>query len=130
MIENIKKWLVLFLSSLLVSCSYDKLSVAPTCDSSSVSYSKDIKPILMSNCYSCHSTSATAGGEGLDLENFVSLSNYLKNDYRGNGIFGSQFYHVIKKSSGVIPMPPSSGRLSDCDVAKIHIWISNNAPEN
>jgi hypothetical protein len=70
-----------------------------------------------------------AGGEGLDLQNFNSLKQYLTNGYRGDTIYGSEFYHIITQSPGVIPMPPA-GKLSDCDISKIDRWLKKGAPED
>ena len=143
--SKISNWVSLFSVFFLFSCEYDKLSVQPaiqpvvsttttsstptTCDSIPVSYTKDIIPILQLHCYSCHSPTYTHY-TGVDLENYTSLRSYMNSYYYGDGVFGSQFYHTIKKSFGVVPMPPNNDKLSDCEASKVHEWILNNAPNN
>jgi mono/diheme cytochrome c family protein len=121
----------LFLTFIVYSCTWRK-EITPAsdivnCDTIDVTYSKIIQPILKTNCYSCHSTTVTANGGSLDIQNFSSLTNYLNNNY--DGVFGSQFYRVISQTPGTLPMPPV-GKLSDCDIAKIKSWINKKAPNN
>jgi len=122
---------IIFISLIVFSCTWKKENfvVAQTsnCDTSNTSYSKVIQPIFQANCYSCHSTSVTSTGGGLDIQNFTSLTNYLNRNY--TGVFGSQFYNVISQSQGTLPMPPGY-KLPDCDIAKIKAWINKGAPNN
>ena len=107
-------------------------NVTVSCDTINISYVCTIKPILGSNCYSCHSSSASDSGKvALDLENFSSLKNYLKLFYRNDSIYGSKFYHVIMQAQLVIPMPPApQAKLSDTDIRFIKKWLNSGAPEN
>ncbi len=123
-----------FFALVLFSCRYDKENIPdPTttsgCDTLNVSYSATVKPILQANCYPCHSTYYATTNGALDLEDWNSLKNYLTYFYRGDGIYGSKFYHIIRHDGLVTPMPPT-GKLSDCDISKIHSWIAAGAPAN
>lgn len=101
---------------------------APACDTSAISYVRDVQPVLQANCYSCHGTVQTAGG-GLDLQTFSSLKNYLEYGFRGDGIYGSKFYHCILHSQLALPMPPAF-ILDSCSLMKIKRWIDEGAPQN
>jgi hypothetical protein len=98
------------------------------CDTANVSYAATIKPIVQSNCYVCHSAVATANG-GLDLETFSSLKNYLAYGFRGDGVYGSKFYHCILHSQGALPMPPTNV-IDTCSLKQVKRWIDMGAPEN
>ena len=125
-------------SALFIGCTHKpELPVLPikplppvvvnACDTTNVSYKKDVQPVLNANCYSCHGTAVTAGG-GLDLENFTSLKTYLQQGFRGDGVYGSKFYHCITHKEA-LPMPP--GYLLDtCTLNKIGAWISRGAADN
>ncbi len=91
------------------------------CDTTVVSYAKDVKPIFSSNCYSCHGTGQTQGG-GLDLEDFTSLKSYLQYGFRGDGIYGSKLYNCILHSPLAQQMPPTY-KLDTCSIMKIKRWI-------
>ena len=124
---------------LMLGCAWHKsdtvkpatvTDTSPTgCDTIHVSYSQSIVPILQDNCYSCHSTALTDSTGGLNLEKYTSLKQYLNYYYHNDSIYGSKFIHIIKQTIGVIPMPPS-GKLSDCDIAKVNSWLNDGAPSN
>ncbi len=131
-----KNLLLLLVLAVLVACQHKpELATVPVlppvvvneCDTANVSYKADIRPILKSNCYSCHSTSATQSG-GLDLEKYASLRAYLQYGFMGDGIFGSKFYHCIAHEKA-LPMPPTY-KLDSCDMAKIRVWIRAGAVDN
>jgi hypothetical protein len=100
----------------------------PVCDTTNVSYMHDIQPALKTNCYSCHGDSVTTGG-GLDLERFTTFKAYLSNGFRGDGIYGSKFYHCLLHSLGAQQMPPTY-KLDSCTLLKVKAWIDIGAPEN
>lgn len=103
--------------------------VHPTtvCDTTTVSYTADVQPILSANCYSCHG--AAVATSGLDLETFTTLKSYLQYGFRGDGVYGSKLYHCVAHASLAQPMPPSY-RIDSCALAKIARWIHTGAPAN
>ena len=102
------------------------IPVTPSgCDSINITYTRDIKPIFSANCYSCHATAVTLTG-GLDLEDTASLKNYLKNGFRGDGVYGSKLYHCMLHSSLALPMPPTYV-VDSCSLKKVHNWLKNGA---
>ncbi len=108
------------ISAAMQSCAYNKKEVlAPPCATpNTVSYGKDVVPILQANCYYCHSTGANSSGILLDNYNGLKF-------YAGNGFL----YGTIAHLSGYRPMPIGSGKLSDCDIAVIKKWIDAGAPQ-
>ena len=98
------------------------------CDTTNVSYKTVIKPLLNNNCYQCHATAVTVNG-GLDLEDFTSLKNYLFLGFRGDGIYGSKFYHTILHSLNALPMPPLY-KLDTCSLKQVKGWLELGAPDN
>ncbi len=133
-----KGFLLIIFISLFCSCQHkpfkaQALPVATppdsnTCDTINVTYKKDIQPVIQATCYTCHATSVTVNG-GLDLENFTSLKTYLQYGFRGDGIYGSKFYHCISHSLLALPMPPNY-KLDTCTLKKIKGWISLGAMDN
>ena len=86
-----------------------------TCDTSNVTFSKTVLPILEANCVGCHSgPSATAG---------VNLSNY---DGLKRVVSSNRFPNVLTGASGAPQMPPGS-RLSSCDITRISAWVRKGA---
>jgi hypothetical protein len=106
------------------SCYYDNEEdlyqfASNDCDTSNVTYSKDIAPLTQTWCNSCHSGSAPSGG--------VNTSNY--NGLRSVALSGA-FYGSITHSGSYSPMPQNSPKLSVCNIAKVRIWIEEGALNN
>jgi hypothetical protein len=114
---------ILFL--FFVSCYYDNEealypTLSSSCDTTNVSFSGTIVPILSDNCYSCHSNStAAASGNNVRLENYADVaSNALR-------IQGS-----IKHLGSYSAMPKNGGTLKPCSITQFDIWIRNGMPNN
>ncbi|MBS1688877.1 MAG: hypothetical protein JSS96_09150 [Bacteroidetes bacterium] len=103
-------------------------AAVPVCDTLHVTYKMVIKPMLSAHCYGCHSTAVTQNG-GLDLEDFNSLKQYIINDFRGDGIYGSKLYHCMLHAANALPMPPDY-KLDSCDLNKMHTWLREGAKNN
>lgn len=95
------------------------LSCSGICDTSNVTWSATIRPIIQAKCQGCHQGGAPGGG--------VDLSNYA-------GVSGAAFDGSLVGSVDHLPgwsaMPKNSPKLSDCDIAKIKIWVNAGAPNN
>jgi len=89
------------------------------CDSSNVTYSQTIAPIMTANCNVCHSTALASGKVVTD--NYTGLSVVAKNGKLRGG---------VNWESGFKPMPNGGNKLSPCDVGKINIWINQGSPDN
>jgi len=104
------------------SCYYDKAELLATtadCDTTKVTYSITILPIIKTNCEACHSGGSPSGN--------VLLSNYteIKAAAENESLMGT-----IKHKTGWSPMPKGGNNLSDCDIRKLEIWIKNGEPNN
>lgn len=90
------------------------------CDTSQVTYSGSIVPILTTNCTGCHSGSAPGGG-GIDL---TSYGNVIAQVNSG------KLWGDVNHFSGFHAMPLGGAMLSTCDLSKINIWIKAGTPQN
>ncbi|MDO3627002.1 hypothetical protein [Mucilaginibacter sp. BT774] len=108
----------------VTGCYYDHADLVypqPTnCLVSNITYSSSVVGILQTNCYSCHSGSASAGG-GIKLDNYTSLKIYVTN---------GQLMNSINHTGGIPAMPLSGSQLSACDILTIKTWINNGTPNN
>ena len=89
------------------------------CDTSAMSFSSDIMPILNSKCKGCHSGAAPSGG--------IALTNYaevMAIDTTG------QLAGAINHELGYSAMPQGLPKMDDCTIAKIMSWIHAGSPNN
>lgn len=133
---KLKSAILIMVVVLLASCKHNPAVVVlpltdsvDHCDTTTVSYNKDVKPVLQNNCYGCHGTTAIDSGGGLNLEDFSSLKQYLQYGFRGDGVYGSKFYHCITHSQWAQAMPPGY-MLDTCSLNKIKRWIDLGAANN
>jgi hypothetical protein len=114
--------ITLFFSATFTGCYYDKEDILykskPPCDTSNVTYSQTMVSIVTANCNVCHSTQVASGGVITDT--YAGLSKVALND---------KLWPAVNWT-GPIHMPQGADKLSDCDLAKIKIWIDAEAPEN
>lgn len=89
------------------------------CDTSKISFDKDIAPIFKESCKSCHSNFFPNGG--------LSLTSYEKIK---EATQEKELLARIHHKPGVDPMPPDQPKLSDCKLAKIDQWVQAGFPEN
>jgi len=88
------------------------------CDTSDVRFTATIQPILQTYCTGCHS--GTAASAGLNFTTYAGVKPQID-----NGRIWAAINHTGPK-----PMPLGGDKLSDCNIAKIGIWIRNGAPNN
>jgi hypothetical protein len=105
---------------LLGSCAYHNeedlySDNSNSCDTSNVTYSGTVLPVLQASCLGCHATAVNAfDGGGVDLEDFESFKTRI-----GDG----SFMGVITHSGGYPQMPKGGAKLDTCTVTKIKAWI-------
>lgn len=89
-----------------------------TCDTTTVSYAKDIAPIFSAKCNTagCHNSSAAAG------YNFTTRAGIAPNTARVLG--------TINWAPGFSPMPKGGMKLDACDINKITRWVNQGALDN
>ena len=104
------------------SCYYDnEEALYPTlsnaCDTTNVTYSGTIAPVMSSYCTTCHGGSVPSGGislTGYSAIQTVASSGLLMNALTGNGV----------------PVMPLSGTLPACKLSQFKIWIRNGMLNN
>ena len=108
-------------STLITSCTYDSRSgIEPTlCDTTKVTYSLTIRPILINTCIECHS--ATNPSDNLNYENYTDIAAVAKD---------GRLLGAIKHLPGYVPMPEFAPMLPDCQIQKIQKWVNDGAPNN
>lgn len=105
-------------------CKNDKAELLyppETCDTSNVTYTNTILPILRDNCYRCH-----AGNQAVapfNLDSYTDASQVAL-----SGLMYKAITHA--NEPGIVPMPKDADKLSDCNIAKIKVWIDDGAPNN
>jgi uncharacterized membrane protein len=90
-----------------------------SCDTSNISYSVDVKPVLQKECYACHSTSIASGGIVLDNYNGVKAASSA-----------GRLAGAVSHAAGYVPMPLGQARISDCSVNTIKAWINRGMINN
>ncbi|MBS1600415.1 MAG: hypothetical protein JST75_19455 [Bacteroidetes bacterium] len=90
-----------------------------TCDTTNVTYSASIVPILQSYCTGCHGGSGASAG--VDLSVYSGVLAQVQN---------GKLWGDVSHSTGYNAMPVGGAMLSSCDLNKISIWIKNGAPNN
>jgi hypothetical protein len=114
----------LFTLALLLSngCYYDnaeELYPNSFCDTTNVTYSNTIEPIVMAKCAipGCH---VAGGGGNWDFTVFENVAAKVAD---------GRFLASVKRAPGVAAMPPDAV-LPPCEVRQIEIWIDSGAPNN
>jgi hypothetical protein len=88
------------------------------CDSTNVSFTQSIFPIINTYCAGCHLASSGNGTILTDYNNIL------------NSVNSGKFLGSIEHNSGYSPMPKNGTKLSECKIAKIKNWINAGAPNN
>jgi hypothetical protein len=103
-------------------CKNDKAELLyppDPCDSSNVTYSGTILPILRDNCYRCHAGSNTVGP--FNLDSYADVRTRAEN---------GQLWGAVAHLDGYSSMPKNASKLSSCNLAKIKKWLDDGYPDN
>jgi aspartyl aminopeptidase len=91
-----------------------------SCDTTAISYSNDVAPIINNNCSSCHSQqNANTLGSGIVLTEYNNLKNRIQT------VVGA-----INHNSGFSQMPKNASKLTDCQIDIIEKWLDAGMPNN
>jgi hypothetical protein len=117
-----------FAMSFLAGCAYNKMDMR--CVGPPATYATDIKPILITHCYKCHTASATDPDRNgsVFLDDFEVLQQLAKSPSSINSsmsILEARLRHV--ESPG---MPYKATPLPDSIICKFENWIQQGAPNN
>jgi hypothetical protein len=135
MIQMKKIWMAALLVLVISGCYNDKYSKlypnipsgTTTCDTTTITYSGDIKPIIVANCYSpgngCHDAVGSATS-AYDYETSVIA-------LQGNALDGALVTDInFMPTKGHNTMPKNGTQLPACDINKITRWVNEGAPNN
>jgi hypothetical protein len=107
------------------SCYYDSEealypNLDNSCDTSAVTYSGSIAPMINDNCIGCHgSGSFSTSGGNIRIDGYADVSS------QADRILGA-----IKHNPAFSPMPKGAGKLTDCQITMFEIWIRDGKPNN
>ena len=83
------------------------------CDTTDVTYTAHIKPIIDLRCIGCHNALTRNGAVDLSTAAFVQQQ-----------ALNGKLLGTMTRSPGFVAMPPSGPRASDCEIATIRAWIA------
>lgn len=89
------------------------------CDTTNVSYSQTVKPILNDHCIACHNSNGASGD--INLSSHAGVSHAAAS---------GKLYGAIAHLGGYEAMPKGGNKLADCDIQKIKAWIDAGTPNN
>ncbi len=89
------------------------------CDTSNVTYSGTIQPILATSCLGCHAGSYPDGG--INLQTYANVRTVA---------LSGRLYNSVAHAPGAVAMPQNGDKLPDCQVSQIRIWVEAGAPNN
>ena len=113
---------VLVMGLMFPSCYYDKeetLYPFKKCDTTNVTFSQTIVPVITANCLLCHSTS-THPNTVVILDTYAGVKNEVS-----NGKLIPSIDHTGPK-----PMPNGGSMLDACTIQQFKKWVSDGAPNN
>lgn len=120
-IRSLLALLLVTAAVILNSCYYDNeeelYGNQQQCDTTNVTYSADIAPLMTSSCNGCHSGAGAAAGIATN-----SYDQVVANIDRISG--------AINHKPGFSAMPQNGSKLSDCDLNKFAAWINSGSPNN
>ena len=94
-------------------------TVQNPCDTTVVSYSTHIAPIMANSCNSCHSSAFPSGG-------VVTATHAGLSVVAASGKLRGAVFH----QQGFTPMPPGSSMLDSCSLNRISAWINQGIKDN
>jgi hypothetical protein len=106
-----------------VDKSYPLSNTGTTCDTTNVSYSKDVVPIINANCAisgGCHDA-AGAATSGYDFTTYSTLQGQATNGNLVGDLEGLPRHNK---------MPKNGVPLASCDENKLIRWANEGAPNN
>ena len=109
--------------------SCEKYKYSPTANlPSTVSFSKNIVPILDQNCFTCHGASGSKAMTPPVLEGINAYKNLIEAADTINPDTSDLYLMVSGKARN--PMPPDPNKLSDYDIQVILKWMKQGARNN
>lgn len=89
------------------------------CDTSQVSFSGFVSPLIQLHCQGCHSGNNPGGGVSLQDHGTIA-----------SAAASGRLYGAMAHLQGYSPMPQGTSRRPDCELAKLKAWIEAGSPNN
>lgn len=89
------------------------------CDTTNVTYTTSIKPMIQNNCLGCHN--GTGAGGGISLATYAEIKTIADN---------GKLLGVIDYLPGYSRMPKNGNKLTDCQINMVKIWLNQGSPQN
>ena len=103
-------------------------SLLPAPTAGRVDFARDIQPILVERCHSCHGAEKQKGGLRLDNERDALAGGDSGKAILAGNSAASLLIHNVAGLNLDTPMPPSGERLSTNQIALLRAWIDRGAP--
>jgi hypothetical protein len=87
------------------------------CDSTNVTFSGTVWPIIQNNCYGCHSGNNPGGG--ILLKDYATVAAVAQS---------GKLYGTIAYLPGYLHMPKNGNQLSQCNIRQVKKWIDLGMP--
>ncbi len=115
-IETLQKW--------IAQGAFNSDCPPAVCDTiGTIEFSQQVWPIIQLNCVGCHNSSLASGN--VNLDGYTHVKTYA--DLKRSGI--SVLIGSIRHLNGFFPMP-QNGKLEECDIRQIEIWIEQGEQNN
>lgn len=89
------------------------------CDTTNVTFSKNIWPNIENKCLGCHSGNSPGGD--IYLRNYTEIAVVANN---------GKLWGAVDHENGFSQMPKNLPKLSDCELAAYRIWIEEGVQDN
>jgi len=89
-----------------------------SCDTTQVTFSGHIQPLINNRCVTCHSGGNASGS--LQLTSYSQVVSAVQN---------RNLMDAVHRLPGISAMPPS-GALNDCELRMMTLWVEANMPNN
>ena len=94
------------------------------CDTSAVTFSGTIWPMITQSCFGCHNGANASGNIHLENHSQVAAAANIPAGQPGS------LWGAITWASGNAQMPNNQPQLSDCKIAQVKKWIDAGTPNN
>ena len=118
------RYFLIIIPIIAIGCYYDnEETLYPgsegDCDTTQVTFTLDIQPILSNYCYACHSNqNAPDNGNNIRLENYTDVKS-----------MSGSIIEAINHNPPFTPMPFGEGKLNDCLINQFEAWVNQGLAE-
>ena len=116
---------IVLLLTLFGACYYDSEEAlypvySSSCDTTNVTFSGTITPILNGSCWGCHSnTTAAAYGSNIKLQDYADVTARI-----------NSIIPAINQTGSLSPMPKGGSKLNSCKLTQFAVWVRKGTPNN